>query len=137
VSAARPGRQPLPTSRTGGGTRPERRLEAALRAAGAPEWEREPEDFGRADFVWRHVKPSPIAVYVDGCCWHACPLHGRTTRAAGHGLSAERTRMQAMKDRVRRDAMRAAGVNVIALWEHEVDLDPGRCARKVLEALRR
>ncbi len=35
--------------------------------------------FVRPDFLFRS---SRVAVFVDGCFWHACPLHG--TRPAGN-----------------------------------------------------
>src|SRR5260370_24834470 len=32
----------------------------------------------RADIVFRRLK---VAVYIDGCFWHGCPLHGTWPKA--------------------------------------------------------
>lgn len=36
-------------------------------------WRRNQAVFGKPDFVFPKQK---LALFVDGCFWHACPLHG-------------------------------------------------------------
>ena len=70
----------------------------------------------RPDFVFPKLR---LAVFVDGCFWHACPLHA--TKPRNHAvfwqkkLSANRAR-----DRLVNHALRAAGWRVLRVWEHEL-----------------
>lgn len=70
----------------------------------------------RPDFVFPKLR---LAVFVDGCFWHACPLHA--TKPRNHAtfwqkkLSANRAR-----DRLVNHALRAAGGRVLRVWEHEL-----------------
>jgi DNA mismatch endonuclease, patch repair protein len=65
------------------------------------------------------VFPGPrVVVYLDGCFWHGCPLHGTWPK-----LNAEwwRAKIEANK---RRDSdtnarLLAAGWKVVRVWEHE------------------
>ncbi len=50
----------------------ELRLIAIFRANGITGWRRNRPLFGKPDFVFRARK---LAVFVDGCFWHGCPLH--------------------------------------------------------------
>jgi len=69
----------------------------------------------RADIVFGSTR---VAVFVDGCFWHGCPLHGTypTKNAAWwHAkLAANRTR-----DRDTDARLREAGWTVLRVWEHE------------------
>src|ERR1700739_609884 len=41
-------------------------------------WRRRAKVFGSPDFVfWR----ARLAVFVDGCFWHSCPIHGSIPQA--------------------------------------------------------
>src|SRR3954469_23113330 len=44
-----------------------------FRSAGITGWRRRSTIFGKPDFVFPIQR---LAVFVDGCFWHACPLHG-------------------------------------------------------------
>jgi DNA mismatch endonuclease (patch repair protein) len=67
-----------------------------------------------------------LAVFVDGCFWHGCPIHGR---AVSHGPNAGRWEWKFARNR-QRDArvsveLQALGWTVVRLWECEIlgDLD--------------
>lgn len=68
------------------------------------------------DFVFRARK---LAVFVDGCFWHGCPIHGTQPRQNGafwrKKIAANRTR-----DRLVTRTLRARGWTVLRLWEHEL-----------------
>ena len=68
----------------------------------------------KPDFVFSSRK---LAVFVDGCFWHGCPLHGTSpkTNAAfwRKKISANRTR-----DRLVTRTLRTHGWRVLRLWEH-------------------
>jgi len=69
-----------------------------------------------------------VAVFVDGCFWHSCPLHGTTPRHNrdwwNEKLEANRAR-DADTDRV----LRHHGWTVIRFFEHE---DPAVAADAVI-----
>jgi DNA mismatch endonuclease (patch repair protein) len=82
----------------------------------------------RADIVFRPVK---VAVFVDGCFWHGCPIHGTWPKA-----NAEFWREKIERNR-QRDAdtdcrLINAGWVVIRVWEHE---DPEETAERIYELI--
>lgn len=74
-----------------------------------------------------------LAIFVDGCFWHACPEHGVSPR---NNSEWWRTKLEAnqRRDAETTAALEAAGWTVIRLWEHEVP-DPG--LRRILSCLDR
>jgi DNA mismatch endonuclease (patch repair protein) len=77
-----------------------------------------------------------VAVFVDGCYWHQCPLHGRTT-FNGPNASLWLAKMQRNKERdLRADEHAvAAGYRVVRLWECAVTADPKAAADLVVQAV--
>ncbi len=74
-----------------------------------------------------------VAVFVDGCFWHACPEHG--SKPANNTWYWEpKLRRNVERDRVADAALSAAGWDVVRVWEHE-SLDAAVTA--VLAALTR
>jgi DNA mismatch endonuclease (patch repair protein) len=68
------------------------------------------------DFIFR---PQKLAVFVDGCFWHGCPLHATKPKA-----NAEKWQRK-LEGNVARDkravkALEAAGWRVLRVWEHEL-----------------
>jgi DNA mismatch endonuclease, patch repair protein len=59
-----------------------------------------------------------VAVFVDGCFWHACPEHGGKP-AANVWYWEPKLRRNVERDRAADNALRAAGWNVVRIWEHE------------------
>jgi len=120
-------------------TKPERRLQDALRLLNVPVWECSPRDIlrGAPDLYWRHRLPRPLAVMVDGCQFHGCPQHFRPFRSKDpmHRMTPDGTARQKHHDRVSRAAMRAAGYEVMSFWEHEVNGNARVCAQLIAEAL--
>ena len=62
-----------------------------------------------------------VAVFVDGCFWHACPQHGRNP-AVNEWYWAPKLRRTVERDRAADAALAAAGWRVVRIWEH-VPLD--------------
>lgn len=71
-----------------------------------------------------------VAVLVDGCFWHACPLHGTLPRT-NRDWWASKLAANAARDLDTRGALEEAGWAVIRVWEHE---DP-ESATDAVEAL--
>jgi DNA mismatch endonuclease, patch repair protein len=58
-----------------------------------------------------------VAVFVDGCFWHACPDHGRNP-AVNEWYWAPKLRRTVERDRAADAALAAAGWRVVRIWEH-------------------
>jgi DNA mismatch endonuclease (patch repair protein) len=115
------------------GTAPERRVSAALFALGLRYFRDRPVQLAgftvRPDFVFPRRK---VAVFVDGCFWHACPDHCRPGKARAEFWATKLAR-NVERDKQATSVLEAAGWRVIRAWEHE---DPESVARKVLHAIR-
>lgn len=59
-----------------------------------------------------------LAVFVDGCFWHACPIHG-TAPSANARWWREKLARNVARDRDTDERLVAAGWTVLRLWEHE------------------
>lgn len=73
----------------------------------------------RPDVVFTRQK---IAVFVDGCFWHRCPIHGHLPRHNRPYWSQKLARNCA-RDRRDSDILRQHGWLPMRVWEHE-DLEP-------------
>ena len=58
-----------------------------------------------------------VAVFVDGCFWHACPHHGSRPKNNDWYWSPKLAR-NVERDRAADDAFTHAGWTVVRLWEH-------------------
>jgi len=59
-----------------------------------------------------------VAVFVDGCFWHACPEHGRNP-AVNDWYWAPKLRRNVERDRAADETLAEAGWQVVRVWEHE------------------
>jgi DNA mismatch endonuclease (patch repair protein) len=104
-------------------TKPELALRHALHQRGY----RYRKDF-RLDLAsGKRVRPDiaftarKVAVFVDGCFWHACPEHGSKPKANEWYWSPKLIK-NVERDRINDAALILAGWTVVRLWEH-VPLD--------------
>jgi DNA mismatch endonuclease (patch repair protein) len=79
-----------------------------------------------------------LAVFVDGCYWHSCPVHGRKTPFTGPNaaLWEEKMRRNRERDVVATGLAEALGWRVLRLWECEILPDAGAAAGRVLAVAR-
>ena len=70
----------------------------------------------KPDFVFPKLR---LAVFVDGCFWHACPLHATKPRNNA-ALWRKKLAANRARDRKVNRALRAAGWRVLRIWEHEL-----------------
>lgn len=73
-----------------------------------------------------------VAVFVDGCFWHACPTHGTQPRSNSEWWTTKLAANKA-RDRDTDRLLAEAGWTVVRVWEHE---DVATAIRAVEEALR-
>jgi DNA mismatch endonuclease, patch repair protein len=78
--------------------------------------------------------PAKVAVFVHGCFWHRCPIHG--TEPGGRNAEYWKAKLDrnVTRDELNLDALSNAGWQVIVVWEHE---DPRDAADRVERALAR
>jgi len=93
-------------------------VETVLRAAKITGWRKHPQDVpGRPDFYFPKKK---LAVFVDGCFWHACPRCARRIpRARRQFWKTKLLGNQRRDNRLRRLLVRR-GFKTMRLWEHEL-----------------
>jgi DNA mismatch endonuclease, patch repair protein len=114
-------------------TRPELELRRLLHAAGY----RYRVDFQVGGLRRRTVDlaftQAKVAVFVDGCFWHACPEHATWPRSNAEWW---RDKLQANVERDRETDrwLRDLGWSVVRVWEHET---PVEAAKGVATAVRR
>ena len=70
----------------------------------------------KPDFVFAKAR---VALFVDGCFWHACPRHV-TKPETNATFWSEKLSANRARDRVVNRNLRRAGWRVIRIWEHEL-----------------
>jgi DNA mismatch endonuclease (patch repair protein) len=110
----------------------ELRLRLALVRAGLKGWKMHPNNIpGRPDFYFYRQR---VAIFVDGCFWHACKRCGHMPRVRSSfwQLKFQRNRRRARI--VARDLGRERIV-IARFWEHDVRQSSNRVARKIAKLL--
>lgn len=116
-------------------TGPELRLRSALHRRGLRFRVHLPIVVGELRVVPDVVFPrARLALFADGCLWHRCPQHGSSPGSNAEYWSAKLAR-NVDRDRRVNDGLRAAGYNVIRVWEHEIAADPAAVADAVAVAV--
>jgi DNA mismatch endonuclease (patch repair protein) len=59
-----------------------------------------------------------VAIFVDGCYWHSCPIHGQVP-ATNSAFWREKLSSTTERDRMQDQLLRHAGWQVLRIWEHE------------------
>lgn len=72
-----------------------------------------------------------LAVFVDGCFWHSCPLHGTEPTANSEWWAWKLARTQ-VRDNDTNERLRAQGWTVLRVWEHD---SPELVVQQVIDAL--
>lgn len=113
-------------------TKPERTLRSLLHAKGLRFRKDHPVRVAgllvRPDVVFSRQR---IAIFLDGCYWHACPKHGTKPRHNSEYWTEKLERNVARDQAVNR-ALSASGWTVIRVWEHE---DPAKVAETIAAAV--
>lgn len=83
----------------------------------------------KVDIAFTRAK---VAVFVDGCFWHRCPLHGTLPKANAKWWR-EKLERNVERDRDTDRQLEDAGWLVMRVWEHE---DPVRAAEGIESIVR-
>lgn len=111
------------------GSGPELRLRRALFTAGLRFHVQRKDLPGRPDIVLTRAR---IAIFVDGCFWHACPEHGTYPKNNAEWWR-EKLAANLERDRCKDELLRDAGWLPVHVWEHE---DPQSAATRVVDLWR-
>lgn len=82
---------------------------------------------GKPDLYFPKKK---IAVFIDGCFWHQCPICFKKPKTNKKFWSNK------IRENVERDLntdifLEKQGINVIRLWEHEIKTDIDNCFNEI------
>lgn len=83
----------------------------------------------RADIVFIGAR---VAVFVDGCFWHCCPLHKSFPKANAQWWSAK-LEANRLRDKDTDRRLVTSGWRVVHVWEHE---SPTEAAERIARMLR-
>lgn len=91
-------------------------LSALFQKNGIKGWRRHYPIAGKPDFVFTKAR---LAIFVDGCFWHACPWHYRPPTS---NIAFWQTKMAANRSRDKKVSarLRSQGWKVVRLWEHSL-----------------
>jgi DNA mismatch endonuclease (patch repair protein) len=104
---------------------------SCFRKARITGWRRHYRLNGKPDFVFPKLR---LAVFVDGCFWHACPQHATKPRSHAAFWRKKLARNQTRDQLVTR-MLRQKGWRVLRIWEHELARkNEGRLLRRMARA---
>jgi len=95
-------------------------------------WRRHIRLFGNPDFVFLKKK---VAVFVDGCFWHGCPIHA--SRPTSNRIFWEqKLARNRSRDRLVRRTLAKHGWHVLRIWQHAlIRKNEMRCVIRIRQAL--
>lgn len=86
---------------------------------------------GKPDIIFIQKK---IAIFVDGCFWHKCPIHYVPPVTRAEFWSAKIAR-NVERDMEVDEVLSKMGWNIVRIWEHEIKKDLDGCVRRLEKIL--
>jgi DNA mismatch endonuclease (patch repair protein) len=83
-----------------------------------------------ADILFARAK---VAVFVDGCFWHGCPVHGTMPKSNGEFWRDKLDRNRS-RDAETNDALQSLGWTVVRVWEHESPVEAADRVGRAVQA---
>nr|VFJ70329.1 MAG: T/G mismatch-specific endonuclease [Candidatus Kentron sp. FW] len=111
-------------------TKPEVILRKALWARGA-RYRLHADLPGRPDLIFPGKR---LAIFVDGCFWHGCPIHGEIP-ASNRKFWEKKLGDNVARDRRIDARLSEMGWRVLRIWVHEIKQDVSAVVQRVLAAL--
>ena len=87
--------------------------------------------YGHPDFVFPNKR---LAVFVDGCFWHQCPIHGEIP-ISNRVFWRKKLSRNSARDRHVTRVLQRQGWSILRIWQHELG-EPGKLALRVERSLR-
>lgn len=72
---------------------------------------------GKPDIVFTKIK---VAVFIDGCFWHCCPIHGVKPKSNANFWKTK-LKGNVMRDRKTERELQQQGWHVLRFWEHQIE----------------
>lgn len=118
--------------RSKGNKTTESAMVSAFRKVGVKGWLRHSK-VGRCrpDFAFRKEK---VAIFLDGCFWHFCPIHGSVPES-NVDFWSRKLKANVARDLRTNAELSSSGWFVLRFWEHSIKKDPDDCASFVMEIL--
>jgi DNA mismatch endonuclease (patch repair protein) len=79
-------------------------------------WRRHLPLLGKPDFVFLKLR---LVLFVDGCFWHGCPLHGSLPET-NRIFWKQKLERNKLRDRFVNRSLKAEGWKVLRFWQHEL-----------------
>lgn len=95
-------------------------------------WRRTRKIFGNPDFVFPAER---LAIFVDGCFWHACPVHG-SIPASNRLFWQTKLYRNVQRDKLVSRELEKLGWRVVRIWQHDL-VHSQRVAGRVRRLLHR
>lgn len=73
--------------------------------------------YGKPDFANKKIK---VAIFVDGCFWHKCPIHYRVPKS-NKAYWIPKTAQNVKRDGKVNLYLKSTDWRVIRIWEHDID----------------
>lgn len=87
---------------------------------------------GKPDIVFPRYR---LVVFVDGCFWHGCPVHGVAPKTRSQFWN-EKLGKNITRDLRTTAILETEGWTVLRIWEHEIKDDVSRPVERVLAIVR-
>lgn len=73
-----------------------------------------------------------LAVFVDGCFWHGCPIHSHLPKSH-KSYWHPKLKRNIERDEAKNKRLETEGWNVLRFWEHELDKPEKTLAKICIE----
>ena len=91
----------------------------------------QPKIYGNPDFG---SKKHRIAVFVDGCFWHKCPVCFKQP-ATNKKFWKTKIERNVKRDKEVNKQLKKEGYDVLRFWEHQIRKAPSKAAVKIVKLL--
>ena len=104
-----------------------------FRSHGITGWRRKYIVFGKPDFVFPKLR---VAVFVDGCFWHACPICQPSLPSSNSDFWKEKFAKNRARDIKKNRELTTIGWTSLTIWECELKNSFRSAIKRITEALR-
>ena len=73
-----------------------------------------------------------LAIFVDGCFWHGCPLHSHVPKS-NKEYWLPKLKRNIARDLAKNERLRNEGWQILRVWEHELT-EPSAVVDRILKA---
>jgi DNA mismatch endonuclease (patch repair protein) len=89
---------------------------------------------GKPDIV---LKKFNTVVFINGCFWHKCPKCNPSMPASNADFWKNKIDANAERDQLNKEKLKAAGWNVITVWQCELKKDTAAVLKKIEKQIRK